>query len=145
MLSMLTIWRTTKINKEKSSQHSTGKCSSLSPQLVFKKMENHQIVCSSYALITPENDHGCNISFGLKNFLIEQISKEKDVKKVIFWSDGYASQFRSQYALYMLAKFDTDIGIQWHYFQANHGKGAVVRIGVKSSTLYFVMLRVTRL
>ena len=75
-------------------------------------MENHQIVCSNYALITPENDHSCNISFGLNNFLTEQISKEKDAK-VIFWSDGCASQFRSQYAFYMLTKFDTDIDIQW--------------------------------
>ena len=93
------------------------------------KMENHLIVCSNYALITPENDHSCNISFGLNNFLIEQISKEKDVMKVIFWSDGCASQFRSQYALYMLTKFDTGIDIQWHYFEADQGKGAVDGIG----------------
>ena len=49
--------------------------------------------------------------------------------KVIFWSDGCASQFRSQYAFYMLTKFDTDIDIQWHYFEANHGKGVVDGIG----------------
>ena len=29
----------------------------------------------------------------------------------------------------MLTKFDTDIDIQWHYFEANHGKGAVDGIG----------------
>ena len=94
-------------------------------------MENHQIVCSNYALITRENNHSCNISFELNNFFIEQmqISKEKDVKKVIFWSDGCASQFRSQYAFYMLAKFDTDIDIQCYYFEANHGQRAVDRIG----------------
>ena len=86
-------------------------------------------MCSNYALITPETDHSCNTSLGLNNFLIEQISKEKDVMKVIFWSDGCASQFRSQYAFYMLTKFDTDIDIQWHYFEANHGKGVVDGIG----------------
>ena len=105
-------------------------------------MENHQIVCSNYALITPENDHSCNISFGLNNFFIEQmqISKEKDVKKVIFWSDGCASQFCSQYAFYMLTKFDTDIDIQCYYFEANHGQGAVDEIGgcVKHSVFRYV-------
>ena len=70
-------------------------------------------MCSNYALITPENDHSCNISLGLNNFLTEQISKEKDVKKVIFRSDGCASLFHSQYAFYMLTKFDTGIDIQW--------------------------------
>ena len=139
---MLTIRRTTKINNnDKSSQYSTGKGSSLSSQLVFTKWK----ITKLYPLIIPGNNHSCNISFGLKNFLIEQISKEKDVKKVIFWSDGCASQFRSQYTFYMLTKFDTDIDIQWHYFEANHGKGAVDRIGVVSSTLYFVVLRVTKL
>ena len=34
-------------------------------------------------------------------------------------------QFHSQYAFNMLTKFDTDIDIRWHYFEANHGKGAV--------------------
>ena len=44
---------------------------------------------------------------------------------MILWSKGCASQFRSQYAFYMLTKFDADIDIQWHYFEANHGKWAV--------------------
>ena len=60
--------------------------------------------------------------------------------KVIFWSDGCASQFRSQYAFYMLTKFDTDIDIQQHFFETNHGKGAVHRTGgrVKHSVFHCV-------
>ena len=46
-----------------------------------------------------------------------------------FWSDGCASQFRSQYAFYMLTKLDINIEIQWHFFEANHGKGSVDGIG----------------
>ena len=32
--------------------------------------QNGDIVCKNYALATPENDHSCNISFRLKNFIL---------------------------------------------------------------------------
>ena len=52
-----------------------------------------------------------------------------DIKTVRFWSDGWASQFRSQFAFFMLSKFDHSINIEWNYFEANHGKGVVDGIG----------------
>ena len=52
-----------------------------------------------------------------------------DIKTVKFWSDGCASQFRSQFAFFMLSKFDHSINIEWNYFEANHGKGVVDGIG----------------
>ena len=88
-----------------------------------KKVE--ETFCTSFALIALENDHGCNVSFALNNFLIKEIEKRIEVKKIKFWSDGYVSQFRNQYAFYMMTKFSKDIDIQWHFFEANHGKGAV--------------------
>ena len=36
-----------------------------------KKRDN--VVCKQFALVTPENDHSCNISFGLNIFMISQI------------------------------------------------------------------------
>ena len=38
-------------------------------------------------------------------------------------------KFRSQYAFQLLTCFDKDLIIDWHYFEANHGKGAVDGIG----------------
>ena len=86
-------------------------------------------VCKCYALVTLENDHSCNVSFGLNDFLIKEAFKYKHCDVVKFWSDGCASQFRSRYAFYMMTKFNPDINIQWHYFEANHGNGAVDGIG----------------
>ena len=42
---------------------------------------------------------------------------------------GCASQFRSQFAFFMLSKFDHSINIIWNCFEANHGKGVVDGIG----------------
>ena len=61
--------------------------------------------------------------------MISQIRLDYDIHTVKFWSDGYASQFRSQYAFYMLTKFDPAINVHWNYFEANNRKGAVDGIG----------------
>ena len=68
------------------------------------------------------------------------MEKMKTVKKINFWSDGCASQFRSQYAFYMLTKFNRDINIQWNFFEANHGNGAVDGIGGGGGELNIVYL-----
>ena len=88
-----------------------------------------EVVCKCFALITPENDHSCNVSFALNNFLIKEIFEYKSCDIVKFWSDGCASHFRNRYTFYMMTKFNPEIEIQWHYFEANHWKGAVDGIG----------------
>ena len=44
-----------------------------------------------------------------------------------FWSDGCASQFKSRYVFYMIAKYDN---IEWNYFEANHDNGPVDGVDV---------------
>lgn len=48
---------------------------------------------------------------------------------VCFWSDGCASQFRSQYCFALLCLYDANLNITWHYFESNHGKGCIDGIG----------------
>ena len=52
----------------------------------------------SFALVTVENNHSFNISYGLNEFILTLIRNKVNIKHVKFWSDGCASQFRSQYA-----------------------------------------------
>ena len=91
--------------------------------------EEQDAVCKNYTLVTPEKDHSCKISFGLNNFMISQNCLDYDIHTIKIWSDGCALQFRSQYAFYMLNKFDPAINVHWNYFRANHGKGATGEIG----------------
>ena len=75
--------------------------------------------------MTLENDRSCNASFALNNFLINKVKEESKITSIRFWPDGCASQFCSQFAFYMMAKFDRDVELLWHYFEANQGKGAI--------------------
>ena len=97
--------------------------------VVIYMKQNDATVCKNYALITPENDHSCNISFELNNFILSTMQADYDIKTVKIWSDGCASQFRCQFAFFMLSKFDHSINTEWNYFEANHGKGVVDGIG----------------
>ena len=83
----------------------------------------------SFALVTEENDHSFNISYGLNKLILTLIRNEANIKHGKFWSDGCASQFRIQYEFYMMTKLDQDIKIHWNYFEANHNKGAVDGVG----------------
>ena len=91
--------------------------------VVIYMKQHDDTVCKNYALVTRENDHSCNISFGLNNFILSTMQANYDFKTVKLWSDGCASQFCSQFAFFVISKFDHSINIEWNYFEANHRKG----------------------
>ena len=97
--------------------------------VVIYMKQNDDTICKSYAPLTPKNDHSCNISFGLNNFILSMMQTDYDNKTLKFWSDGCASKFCSQFAFFMPSKFDHSINTEWNYFEANHGKGVVDGIG----------------
>ena len=81
--------------------------------------QNDDTICKNYALGTPENDHSCNISFGLNNFILSPMQADYDIK----------TQILVRWLCFMLSKFDHSINIEWNHFEANHGKGVVDGIG----------------
>ena len=89
----------------------------------------HKEGIEKMAIITPDKDSHV-ATYYLNNFIINKL-KEKipSLRKVIFWSDGCASQFKSRYVFLDLTKLHRDIDIEWNYFESNHGKGPVESIG----------------
>ena len=65
------------------------------------------------AIITPDKDHLHVATYHLNNFIINKL-KEKipSLRKVIFWSDSCASQFKSRYVFLDLTKLHRDIDIE---------------------------------
>ena len=114
-------------NEIKASFHGQGQFTLYTACLYVKSGE--EVVCKSFVLVTTENDHSCNVTFALNNLLIKEALTQKACKIIKFWSDGCASQFRSRYAFFMLTKFNPGINLEWNFFEANHGKGAVDGIG----------------
>ena len=88
-----------------------------------------KVVVNNLAFVTPDNVHSCEVTFVLNKTILLNMKSLKTFTKVIFWSDGCSAQFRSQFAFQLLTQFDKELSIEWHFFEANHGKGAVDGIG----------------
>lgn len=58
-------------------------------------------------------------------------SKLPFIKKLIFFSDGAASQYKNFKNLFNTSQFSNDFGLQaeWHFFATSHGKGPCDGIG----------------
>ena len=64
------------------------------------------------------------------------------VKKVVFWSGGCASQFRSRYVFHLLSTFYPTKEFEWHY---NHGKGPMDGVGGTVKNIVFKEVKSGRL
>lgn len=55
----------------------------------------------------------------------------KNVKKIYYFSDGAAAQYKNKYNLLNLVNHKKDFGIdaEWHFFATSHGKGACDGVG----------------
>ena len=97
---------------------------------VYVKVDE-KVVVKNLGIVTKENDHSGVVSYRLNEIILEKTLHDigSRIKKIHFWSDGCASQFRSQFAFYFLNLYNRDLDIYWHFFEVNHDKGAVDGIG----------------
>ena len=153
---MLTTLKTTGINNKVRSRvgYYGQRQFSLFTVGIYMK-QNDDTVCKNYALVTPENDHSCNISFGPNNFILSTMQADYDINPLSAnptkWSntlEQFVGNFMKlvlkglklsnfglmavlpnlQFAFFMLSKFDHSINIKWNNFEVNHGKGVVDEI-----------------
>ena len=153
---MLTTLKTTGINNKVRSRvgyYGQGQFSLFTVGIYMK--QNDDTVCKNYALVTPENDHSCSISFGPNNFILSTTQADYDINSLSAnptkWSNTlkqFVGNFMKlvlkglklsdfglmavlpnlQFAFFMLSKFDHSINIKWNNFEVNHGKGDVDEI-----------------
>lgn len=59
----------------------------------------------------------------------EQMPIVNDLNRVVVWSDGCSSQFRSRFTFSLLVDLYPMKSIEWNYNEAHHGKGPMDGIG----------------
>ena len=81
-------------------------------------------------VISESNDHSRISAFSCIVTIVNELKKLMDeLRKVILWSDGCSSQFRSKFIFALLAHFDRNIALQWNYNEAHHGNGPMDDVG----------------
>ena len=97
----------------------------------YCEAERDDLVKIAIAVISESSDHFQIATFTCTNIIANGLEKRlKDsLKKVVLWSDGYLSQFRSKYLFAFMKHFDKSAQVHWHYKEAHHGKGPMDGVG----------------
>ena len=92
--------------------------------------DGDDLVKKPIAIVSESSDHSRIAAFSCLSTVVQKLKEEiKVLKKVIVWSDGMTSQFRSRFTFRLLTTFDKRIDIEWHYMEAHHGKGPMDGVG----------------
>ena len=80
------------------------------------------------------------------DFIIQELKQYlPDLKSIVFFSDGAASQFKQRFLFRNLTRFSIDyhLNLSWNFFATSHGKGVVDAIGgtVKRLVLQEIMTK----
>ena len=85
----------------------------------------------SIAIISNEVTHERNIACHCNQKVIQMVQNKLNqvINMVYIWSDGCASQFRSQYVFRTLSFYPASLKVFWDYGEAHHFKGLHDGIG----------------
>ncbi len=107
--------------------------------IYYKNSENGDLSNFCLSIIS---DYLIHDSAGVHLFqkkLIEYLQKNfSEVKKMYYFSDGAAGQYKNKKNFSNIANHKKDFGIlaEWHFFATSHGKGPCVGGTVKRLTAY---------
>jgi len=101
------------------------------PTICYYK-ENDELKHKSYVYLTDSLKHDTAAVYSVQNILIPELKKNmKNLKKIIYMTDGAKQHFKNRYQITNLIHHEEDFGIkaEWHYSATAHGKSAYDGIG----------------
>ena len=119
-------------------------CFSLFTACIYYR-DKQELLKIPITVTTESSEHSRIASFPCLHVIMKRVVEEKlrtQVKKVVVWSDGGASQFRSRYVFHLLSTF---YEFEWHYNEAHHGKGPMDGIGGTVKNIVFKEVKSGRL
>ena len=94
---------------------------SLFKAAVYHLDSDRNLVKRPAAGVSESIDHSRIAALTCINFVIKEVERHTNLTKMIMWSDGSAAQFRSHFALKLLAKYRRDLQLERNYNEAYHG------------------------
>lgn len=94
--------------------------------------ENGETKMKSMVIISESLKHDVISVYMFQKKLIDTIRKEhNNIRRIVFFSDGAAGQYKNRKNFYNIAQFKRQFGIEaeWHFFATAHGKSACDGIG----------------
>ncbi|KAK3927342.1 ARL14 effector protein [Frankliniella fusca] len=94
--------------------------------------ENEALKTLSFAIISDHMKHDINSVYEFQKNYVEFLKvKLPSLKKVIYFSDGAAQQYKNKKNVLNISYHVEDFGLEaeWHYFATSHGKGPCDGLG----------------
>ena len=73
-------------------------------------------------VVSEISDHSQIAALTCIDFLIKEVERYTNLTKIIVWSDGCVTQFRSRFVFKLLANYRRDVQFGWSYNETHHGK-----------------------
>ena len=94
---------------------------SLFKAAVYHLDSDTNLVKRPAAVVSASIDHWRIAALTCIDFVIKEVERHTNLTNMIMWSDGSAAQFRSRFALKLLAKYRRDLQLERNYNEAYHG------------------------
>jgi hypothetical protein len=108
-------------------------CIPIHPYVVYYK-KNNVVGHKSFVIISENLEHDSSSVHLFNSKLISYIKQHfgrRNVRKIIYFSDGAGSQYKNKYNFINIFNHKKDFGVEaeWHFFATANGKGACDGIG----------------
>jgi len=101
------------------------------PFVVYHK-ENDKLLVDSFVVISESLHHDATaVHLYIKKLIHDLQNKYSDIQKIMYFTDGAASQYKNKSNFLNLAYHLDDFGIdaEWHFFATSHGKSPCDGVG----------------
>ena len=111
-------------------QHWNNKQATLHPFTVYYK-EGQELKCASLCVVSDYLQHNANVVHAFLSKVLSHLKTVLHINKILYFTDGAASQYKNIKNLTNLCYHVSDFGIeaQWHFFATSHGKSPCDAIG----------------
>ena len=96
---------------------------------VYHLDSDRNLVKRPVAVVSESSDHSQIAALTCIDFVIKEVERHTNLNKIIMWSDGCATQFRSRFVFKLLPNYRRDLQLEWNYNEVHHSKCPMDGIG----------------
>lgn len=123
---------TFKIQDAVQSYHWSNDQATIHPYVIYHRTE-YSIESDCFVIISEETKHNTAAVHLFNKKMIRHLKEifGDNIKKLIFFSDGCAAQYKNKHNFTNMLYYHSDFNVkaEWHFFATSHGKGACDGVG----------------
>ena len=115
------------VQDEIQSFHWENKQATLHPFVAYYRLANGTLKHSNICVVSDTRKHSSVTVYAFLSVAISYLQTESPhVKKIHYFTDGCAGQYKNKYKFVNLCHHEDDFGLEgeWNFFATNHGKSA---------------------